>query len=106
MTSTVTLNRGVQYAREGGGFESDVSFPPFQEAGRPADKTNFQPRLGFAYKMNEQTVVRGGIGLYYGDALGPDQSFPAGNPQIAGIRYANDRRRDLPANPPNGQPRP
>ena len=29
-----------------------------------ADKNNVQPRLGFAYKFNEKTVVRGGIGVY------------------------------------------
>src|SRR5262249_27754158 len=29
-----------------------------------ADKNNFQPRLGFAYKLDEMTVVRGGLGVY------------------------------------------
>ncbi len=29
-----------------------------------ADKNNFQPRLGFAYKLSEMTVVRGGFGVY------------------------------------------
>jgi hypothetical protein len=28
------------------------------------DKNNFQPRAGFAYKVNDRTVVRGGWGLY------------------------------------------
>ncbi|HEY3384597.1 MAG TPA: TonB-dependent receptor [Vicinamibacterales bacterium] len=28
------------------------------------DKTNFQPRAGFAYRIDEKTVLRGGIGLY------------------------------------------
>ena len=27
---------------------NDISFPPFQEAGRPNDWNNVQPRLGFA----------------------------------------------------------
>ena len=31
-----------------------------------AYKHAFQPRLGFAYKLNEKTVVRGGWGLSYG----------------------------------------
>jgi Carboxypeptidase regulatory-like domain/TonB dependent receptor-like, beta-barrel len=29
-----------------------------------ADKNNFQPRVGFAYQLNEKTVLRGGVGVY------------------------------------------
>ena len=29
------------------------------------DRTNFGPRFGFAYSVNEKTVVRGGYGIYY-----------------------------------------
>ena len=29
------------------------------------DRTNFGPRIGFAYSLNEKTVVRGGYGIYY-----------------------------------------
>ncbi|HEX3560649.1 MAG TPA: TonB-dependent receptor [Pyrinomonadaceae bacterium] len=29
------------------------------------DRSNFGPRLGFAYSLNNKTVVRGGAGLYY-----------------------------------------
>jgi hypothetical protein len=28
------------------------------------DKNNFQPRVGFAYKLNDKTVIRGGTGIY------------------------------------------
>jgi hypothetical protein len=30
-----------------------------------ADKTNFQPRFGFAYSLNDMTVIRSGYGIYY-----------------------------------------
>ena len=29
------------------------------------DKNNIQPRVGFAYQLNDKTIVRGGYGLYY-----------------------------------------
>jgi hypothetical protein len=29
-----------------------------------ADKNNIQPRAGFAYQLNDKTVVRGGVGVY------------------------------------------
>ena len=43
----------------------------------PLDKKEFSPRLGFAYSMNEKTVIRGGFGVfwipnYVSFALNPD----------------------------------
>lgn len=32
----------------------------------PWDKTNFGPRIGIAYKVNDKTAVRLGYGIYYG----------------------------------------
>ena len=106
ISNRLTLNLGLRYDLELGAFANDVALPPFQEAGRPADKTNFQPRLGFNFKINDATVVRSGSGLYYGDALGADQSFATGNPQIVVISYTNDGRPDFAANPTNGRPLP
>ena len=102
----LTLNLGLRYDLEMGVFANDVALPPFQEAGRPDDKNNLQPRVGFAYLLTDRTVVRGGSGLYYGDAIGADQSFATGNAQIAVIQYNNDGRPDFAANPTNGQPLP
>ena len=102
----LTLNLGVRYDVGIGLFANDISFPPFQEAGRPDDWNNLQPRLGFAYKLNDRTVIRGGTGLYYGDAGGNDQASSIGNRQITLIRYENDGRPDFTANPTNGRPVP
>jgi hypothetical protein len=33
------------------------------------DYTNFSPRVGFAYSINDKTVIRGGYGLYYAPIL-------------------------------------
>jgi hypothetical protein len=32
----------------------------------PVDRNNFAPRLGFAYQLASNTVIRGGAGLFYG----------------------------------------
>jgi hypothetical protein len=106
MNSRLTLNLGVRYDLEIGVFANNVDVLPFQHAGRPNDYKNVQPRVGFAYKLNERTVLRGGSGLYYGDALGADQSFATGNAQLVVINYPNDGRPDFAANPTNGKPLP
>jgi hypothetical protein len=106
MNDRLTLNLGLRYDLEMGVFANNVTVLPFQQAGRPNDTKNIQPRLGFAYKLNDRTVVRGGSGLYYGDAIGADQSFATGNAQLVVINYPNDGRPDFAANPTNGQPLP
>ena len=102
----LTLNLGARYDVQLGVFANDISFPPFQDADRPDDLNNVQPRLGFAYRLTDRTVIRGGSGLYYGDALSGDQSSSIGNTQIALLRYTNDGRPDFAANPLNGRPLP
>ena len=34
-----------------------------------AQKTNFAPRVGFAYRAGQNTVVRGGFGIFYGGLM-------------------------------------
>ncbi|HJU55884.1 MAG TPA: hypothetical protein VJ715_14970, partial [Pyrinomonadaceae bacterium] len=46
-----------------GGIQAE--FPGFIEP----DKTNFGPRFGFAYSVNDRTVVRGGYGIYYAPVI-------------------------------------
>jgi Carboxypeptidase regulatory-like domain/TonB dependent receptor-like, beta-barrel len=106
ISDRLTLNLGVRYDLALGIFANDISFPPFQEAGRPDDYNNVQPRFGFAYRLSDRTVIRGGSGLYYGDSISADQSSSIGNTQIAQLRYENDGRPDFTANPTNGRPLP
>jgi len=51
-----------------------------------SDWNNIQPRVGFAYAWNDQTVVRGGYGHYfqYRNQLGPQDPFFTSTPYIAG----------------------
>jgi outer membrane receptor protein involved in Fe transport len=83
ISNSLTLNLGLRYDLGHNIFANDIEFLPWQQAGRPDDKDNIQPRVGFAYQLNDSTVIRGGSGLYYGDALGGDQGFARGNVQIA-----------------------
>jgi hypothetical protein len=106
ISNSLTLNAGLRWDGALNAFANDIALPPFQQAGRPNELNNIEPRVGFAWKWGERTVIRGGTGLYYGDALGADQSFATGNAQIVVIQYANDGRADFAANPTNGQPLP
>ncbi|HEV2696689.1 MAG TPA: TonB-dependent receptor, partial [Terriglobales bacterium] len=42
----------------------------------PVDKNNFAPRVGFAYQIRPDTVLRGGYGLFYGG----QENGPYSNP--------------------------
>jgi hypothetical protein len=67
VTNRLTLNLGVRYDLIWNAFAQHRSFDKWMAANRPQDADNLQPRLGFAYAVNDRTVVRGGAGLYYAD---------------------------------------
>jgi carboxypeptidase family protein/TonB-dependent receptor-like protein len=102
ISDRLTLNLGLRYDLSLNGFANDVEVLPWQQAGLPEDFNNIQPRTGFAYQLNDLTVIRGGTGLYYGDTLGADFSFATGNAQISNVEYANDGRANFALDPTNG----
>lgn len=51
----------------GAGGQSGLQ-APFRTLAKP-DHTDVGPRVGFAYSLNNLTVVRGGIGIYYAPVL-------------------------------------
>ncbi|HKE87190.1 MAG TPA: carboxypeptidase regulatory-like domain-containing protein [Vicinamibacterales bacterium] len=102
----LTLNLGMRYDASFNSWANDVGVPPFYSSGRPNDINNLQPRIGFAYAWNDKTVIRGGSGLYFADALTVDAFWPYYNAQIARIQFNNDGRADFASNPLNGQPLP
>ena len=97
-----TLNLGVRYDLTRDAFANDFSLPQIMAADRDDDTNNIQPRVGFAWSVNDRTVVRGGSGLYYGDALSTNTMWAIGNTQIATITVQNDGRPDFVTNPFNG----
>src|SRR5438093_6564363 len=103
VSNRLTLNLGLRYDLIWNAFAQDVTFEPFEHAGRPQDANNIQQRSGFAYQVNERTVLRGGAGLYYNDILNTNVLWPMSPLTIAVIAVDNDRTRsDFAANPFNG----
>ncbi len=102
VSSNLTLNLGLRYDLIWNSFAQNVVFPPFEQPGRPQDANNMQPRVGFAYQVNDRTVIRGGSGLYYNDILNTNVLWPQSPLTIAVIRVNNDGRADFAANPFNG----
>jgi hypothetical protein len=98
----LTLNLGVRYDLETGVFAENIEFLPFLPANRPSDTNNFGPRAGFAYSVNDRTVVRGGMGKYFGEI--------SSQPSFWTLRYTEqihpeilyDGRPDFAVNPFNG----
>ena len=98
----LTLNMGVRYDIDHGAQGEFVKFLPWLSGKRPTDKNNVAPRLGFAYRVNEKSVIRGGYGLFFteleDDAL--HQSYIL--TQNANITLPNNGRADFGTNPFGG----
>jgi hypothetical protein len=101
MTDKLTLNLGVRYEwstpyterhnlEQFSDFtaESGVSLPGLgpilgstvfasnSQRNIAVDRNNIAPRFGFAYAVNERTVVRGGAGIYYGMNVATNYQYP------------------------------
>jgi carboxypeptidase family protein len=95
-----TLNLGVRYDLQTNAFENEVGIGPFLPANRPNDTNNVAPRVGFALTLTPRTVIRGGVGKFYGDVLNPH--FTRAFAQQISPERAYDGRPDFAANPFNG----
>ena len=107
----LTLNLGLRYDLSINSWANDLGLeyragqPPFYAPGRPNDTNNMQPRLGFAYQLNDRTVIRGGSGIYFSDALTVDAFWPKYNTQLAAAAVhepTRDGRATSRADPLNG----
>jgi hypothetical protein len=131
LTQRLTINAGVRYDLPGLRFESRDRFRGFDptvanpsaggrlgaivgaggQGGLQAqyrtlakpDYSNIGPRIGFAYSLNDKTVLRGGIGLYYAPILygfGGNNTLTEGtigynSPRPANINGGADANPDL-----------
>jgi hypothetical protein len=97
----LTMNLGVRYDYINGTWAEDLPFDQWVPV-RPVDKNNIQPRLGFAYSINDRTVARGGWGMFAGGAINSSHAYRV-DAQVANIQVNNDSGRpDFPLNPFNG----
>ncbi len=51
-------------------------FPSSGKRHVPSDRNNFGPRLGFAYQVAKDTVLRGGMGIFYGLSSATNFQYP------------------------------
>jgi len=103
MSDRLTLNLGLRYDLIWNSFGQDLpAFEPWYAANRPQDADNIQPRVGFAYQLNAQTVLRGGGGLYYADIPAAGLFWALVPHQMAIVTVFNDGRPDFASNPFNG----
>lgn len=105
VTDRLTLNLGVRWDVAIGAF-AQVTLGPWEKPNDYDEWTNVEPRLGFAYRLDDKTALRGGVGLFIADAISGEETQAKGNAQISLMRYENDGRPDFAANPTNGRPLP
>ncbi|HEX4424434.1 MAG TPA: TonB-dependent receptor [Terriglobales bacterium] len=53
-----------------------TTFPTSGDRHVPIDRNNFGPRVGFAYQVANNTVLRGGVGLFYGLSSATNFQYP------------------------------
>jgi hypothetical protein len=91
----LTFNLGVRYDFDTNGHSEKVRFLPWLPGDQPREKTNFAPRLGANYHLNDRTVLRGGYGLFYAFAPNDGVQQTAGYLHRFENQIFNDRRADF-----------
>jgi len=99
----LTLNLGLRWDLQVGVNSEKTRFLPWLPGDLPYDKTNFGPRLGFAFTVTDKTVVRGGYGRFYTQTI-TDGAHQTAQYQILILAdVPNDGRPDFAANIYNGR---
>jgi hypothetical protein len=109
VSSKLTVNLGIRWDFDKDGMAQDFVYPfgsPYPgiqpiHPKQPQDLTNFGPRTGAAWALNERTVVRGGWGIYFGGVT--DRNSHASYINIANYNFQafNDGRPNFASDPYN-----
>jgi len=103
VTSKLTFNLGFRWDADLGVMGEKLQILPWQSGDRPHQLDWFAPRLGFAYAINERTVMHGGYGKYY-TQLENDAAHQSNlNIQTIIPEVNYDGRPDFAMNPWNGR---
>jgi hypothetical protein len=78
------VNPGQAYLVPNANDPAVLSVPAGAPRGMYPSRNTFSPRLGFAYALNEKTVLRGGFGLYYDRLQGNPTFYTLNNPPYVG----------------------
>ena len=101
VASRLTLNLGVRYDVQLGVHSENLTLLPWVND-IPHDLNNYAPRLGFAYSLNDRTVLRGGYGLFF-TQVSTDEAHQTALYTVSAVaEQLNDGRADFAANPFNG----
>lgn len=102
VTPRLTLNLGVRYDLQHNVYANWAAVPPFLEANRPDDTNDVAPRLGFAYSLDDKTVLRGGFGRFFSDTTGIAAAWLLRYTHQVVVAIPYDGRADFAVNPFNG----
>jgi hypothetical protein len=102
ISSALTLNVGIRWDADLGIMGEKKQLIPWMSGDRPHQLDWVQPRIGFAYRLGERTVLRGGYGKYY-TQLENDAAHQSNlNIQTIIPEVAFDQRTDFAMNPWGG----
>ena len=98
----LTVNMGLRWDMESGNG-AKVFLPPILPGNSSEDTNNFAPRLGFAFTVDDDTVIRGGVGRFYAEGTADEMHQTllfvlSVAPQI----LSDGSIADFPTNPYNG----
>jgi len=102
VASKLTLNLGLRYDLALNAFGEEFGLEPWLHANRPNDTDNIVPRVGFAYQLNDRTVLRGGFGKYFSEVTDMSAHGTKSWQEIVILDLLNDGRPDFGKNPLNG----